>query len=68
MPAQDGGGFDDENAGLPVLPDGAEPDPQQSIRFRQFRALHGALKDADLVPQRENLQLKRRTATERSGK
>ena len=38
----------------------AEPDPQQSIRCRQFRALHGALKDADLVAQRENLQLERR--------
>jgi hypothetical protein len=53
----------------PVLPERAEPHhPQQSIRWRQFRTLHGALKDADLVAQGKNLQLKRRTATKGGGK
>jgi hypothetical protein len=55
VPAQDGGGFDNENAGLLALPDRAERDPQQSIRIREFQAFHGALKDADLVAQHENL-------------
>ena len=50
---------------LPILPDGTEPGPQESIRGRQLRALHGALKNADLMAQRENLQLKRRTAPKR---
>jgi len=32
VPADDGRGFDDEDAGLPVVPDGAQPDPQPPIR------------------------------------
>jgi hypothetical protein len=48
------------------------PDPtelsQESIRGREFRPLHGALKDSELVVQRENLQLERSTAPKRGGK
>src|SRR5688572_28490340 len=47
------------------LPDRAQPDPQQSIRWGQLRVLHGAVKDSDLVAQGENLHLKRRPVTER---
>ena len=42
-----------------------QPCPQEPIRRRQLRPLHGALQDADLVAQRKNLQLKSRTAPKR---
>jgi hypothetical protein len=32
MPADDGRGFDDKDAGLPVVPDGSKPGPEESIR------------------------------------
>jgi hypothetical protein len=35
---------------------------------RQLRPLHRALQDSDLVPQGENLQLERSTASKRAGK
>ena len=57
MPADYGRGLDDERPGFPVPPSGREPGPKESIRWRQFRALHRALQNADLVTQRENLQL-----------
>jgi hypothetical protein len=50
------------------LPYEAEPHPQQSISSRELRALHGTLKDSDLVAQSENLKLKRGTAAERGEK
>ena len=62
MPIKDCGGFDDEDPGLPILPDRTEPCPQKTVRRRQLRPLNGALKDSDLVAQRENLQLQRSTA------
>ena len=37
------------------------PGPQESIPGRQFRPIHGALQNSDLVAQRENLQLGRST-------
>jgi hypothetical protein len=42
--------------------------PQKSIGGREFRPLHGALKDSELVAQRENLPLERSTAPKRDGK
>jgi hypothetical protein len=41
--------FDDKDAGLPVVPDGAQPSPQESIRGCQFRSLDGALQNAELM-------------------
>ena len=32
VPANDGRGLDDKDAGLPVVPDSAQPGPQQAIR------------------------------------
>ena len=64
MPAKHGRGADEEDAGAPVLPDGRQPDPQESISARQFRPLHGPLKNAELMEEGEDLKLKRRTAPE----
>jgi hypothetical protein len=68
VPADDGPGFDDEDAGLPVVPDGAQPGPQQPIRQCQFGSLDGALLNAELMAASENLQLERRAAPEGSEK
>jgi len=57
MPADDRVGFEDEDTGLPVIPDRAEPGPDKPVSG-QFRALHGALQHAYLRAQREDLQLK----------
>jgi hypothetical protein len=68
VPTEDCRSFHKEDPGLPILPDPTEPCPQESIRGRQFRPLHGALKDSELVAQRENLHLERSTAPRRGGK
>ena len=68
VPAEDGGGFHDVDAGPPIVPDGTEPGPQESIDRRQLWAFHRALKDTDLVAQRQNLQLERGAAPERGRK
>jgi len=62
----DGRGLDDKDAGLPIVPDGAQPGPQQAIRRCQFRPFDGALQNADLMTGSEDLELKRRTAAEES--
>src|ERR1035437_5730102 len=64
VPAKHRRGADEEDAGAPVLPDGRQPDPQKSISARQFRPLHGPLKNAELMPEGEDLKLKRRRAPE----
>ena len=66
VPADDGRGFDDKDAGLPVVPNGAQPSPQESIRRSQFRSLDGALENAELMAESEDLELKRRAAPEGS--
>jgi hypothetical protein len=68
VPAEDCRSFPNEDPGLPILPDPTEPCPQESIRRREFRPLHGALKDSELVAQRENLQRECSTAPKRGGK
>src|SRR5215470_8693484 len=64
VPADDGRGFDDKDAGLPVVPDCAQPSPQQSIGRSQFRSLDGALQNAELMAECEDLELQRRPAPE----
>ena len=56
-------GPDEEDTGAPVLPNGRQPDPQESIG-RQFRALHGPLKYSESMPGGKDLKRKRRTAPE----
>jgi hypothetical protein len=57
-------GFDDGNARSPIVPDGAQPSPQESICHGEFGPLPGALKDAELMAKRDDLQLKVRSAPE----
>ena len=68
LPADDGRRFDDKDAGLPVVPDCAQPGPQQSIGRGQFRSFDGALQNAELVAENQDLELQRRTAPEGSEK
>ena len=68
VPADDGRGLDEDNAGLPVVPDGAQPGPQPPIRRCQFGSFDGALQNAELMAESEGLQLERRTAPEGSEK
>src|SRR5262245_54494452 len=66
--ADNGGGLHDKDPGLPIPPDRTQPCPQKSICGRQLGPLHRALQDSDLVAQRKNLELERRTAPKRGGK
>jgi hypothetical protein len=68
VPADDGRCLDDKDAGLPVVPDSAQPSPQHSISRAQFESLDGALQNADLMVQSEDLKLECRTAPEGSKK
>src|SRR5215468_5257711 len=68
VPADDGRGFDDKDAGLPIVPDCAQPSPQEPIRRAQFGSLDGALQNAELMAKGEDLELKRRTAPKGSEK
>src|SRR5215813_941095 len=50
MPGNDGFWLDDGQRRAPAAPDAGQPDPQQAVPRRQFRAFsRGALKHADLV-------------------
>ena len=59
VPSDDGVRFDDDQSRLPATPDRAQPCPYESIGGSQFRALHGALENAKLVPECQVLQMKR---------
>ena len=66
VPADDGRGFDDIDAGLPVVPDRAQPGPQPSIRRGQFGSLEGGLPNAEWMAEREDLELQGCAAPELS--
>ena len=68
VPADNGRGLDEDNAGLPVVPDGAQPGPQPPIRLCQFGPLDAALQNAEWMAESEDLQLERRAAPEGSEK
>src|SRR5215471_19061321 len=68
VPADDGRGFEDKNAGLSIVPDCAQPSPQEPIRRGQFRSLDGALQNPELMAKCEDLELKCRTAPKGSEK
>jgi hypothetical protein len=57
MPTNHRRGFHEEDTGAPVFPNGRQPNPQESIRGRQFRPLHGALQNAELMTEGEDLKL-----------
>jgi len=62
VPADDGRSLDNADAGLPIVPDRTQPSPQESIRRGQLRSLDRALQNAELMAEREDLELERRTA------
>ena len=68
MPTNNGRRVDGENAGLPIVPNGGQPGPQQAIRRDQFGPLDGARQNAELMAKGEDLELKRRAAPEGSEK
>ena len=64
VPSDDGIRFDDDQSRPPATPDRTQPCPQESIAPRKFRALHGALENSKLVPERQVLQLERSSRLE----
>ena len=64
VPCDDGLWPDDDQDIPPVAPDLGQPCPELSIRGGQLRALDGALQNAELMTESQDLNLKRGTATE----
>ena len=62
MPANRRRWFDYEDTGPPVVPNGTEPGPRESVSGGEFRSLHGALKHTELMAEREDFKLKDRSA------
>jgi len=58
MPANDGFRPDDDQGRSPIAPDFAQPSPEEPISGCQFRPLHRATQDAELVPKCKVFQLK----------
>ena len=64
LPADDRGGLEYGEPGLPAVPQGGKPDSEETISGGEFRSLDRALQNADLMAQGENLQLKLSAGTE----
>ena len=67
-PSDNGLRLDDDESGTPAAPDLGQPAPEESINDSQFRPLHRAMQDAELVTEDEDLKLECRTAAERRRK
>src|SRR5919106_2642972 len=60
VPGNDCFGLDNDQRRSPVRPDAGQPDPQETVGWLQpWALLRGALQDADLMPERNILQLQR---------
>jgi hypothetical protein len=57
MPAYDGRRFDEEDICPPIVPDDAQRGPQKSIRRGELGPLHGAVKNAELMAERQDFKL-----------
>ena len=57
VPANDCFRLEDEQGGAPINPNLGQPGPQESIGSDQFRPLHRATQDTELVPERKVFQL-----------
>jgi hypothetical protein len=57
-------GLDDDESGTPVDPDLGQPNPEESIRGVQFRPLHRAMYNTELVTESEDLKLECGAAAE----
>jgi hypothetical protein len=67
VPADHRRRLDEEERGPPVVPDLAEPGPQEAIGWGEFRPLPRALQNTELMTKGEDFQLQGRTASERGG-
>jgi hypothetical protein len=67
MPAYDGGSFDEEDICPPIIPDGAQPGPQKSIRRGEPRPLYRSVKNAELMAERQDFKLQSCAAPQRGG-
>ncbi len=64
MLADNRGGLDDGQSCLQMVPNRAQPSPQEPVSDGQFRTFDGALEDTDLMAQGEDLEMKRSSAPE----
>lgn len=64
MPADHRRGLDEKDTGPPIVPDLAEPSPQQSVGQGEFWSFDGALQNPKRMAQGEDLQLQGGTAPE----
>jgi hypothetical protein len=67
MPADDSRSFDEEDICPPIVPDGAQPGPQKSIRSGELGPLHGAMKNAELMAERQDFKMQSCAAPQRGG-
>ena len=65
MPRDHGLRLDDDEGGSPLRPDATEPYPEEPICRRQLRSLHRAIHNAQLVTERQDLELQDSAAAER---
>ena len=65
MPCDNSLRLDDDEGGTPVDPDLRQPNPEESISGGQFRPLHRAMYNAELVTESEDLKLEYGAAAER---
>ena len=56
MPAEDGLGLDHEQARPPASPQAGKPDPEDPVSPMEPGALHRALEDGKLLPERQVLR------------
>src|SRR5262245_9633136 len=68
MPSDDRRGFHDVDPGPPVVPDGTEPRPQQSVRGCELWPFHRALKDTDFGGEAQESPVGARPGSETSPK
>src|SRR5438046_6442442 len=50
-------GLDHDERGAPVSPHSAQPSPEEPVEWGQLRLLHGAMQNAQLVPERKVFEL-----------
>src|SRR5262249_51624836 len=65
MPADDGLRLDDDESGTPAAPELGQPCPEEPIRSGELRSFSGALQDAELMAQSQDLELKGCSGAER---
>jgi hypothetical protein len=68
MPADHRRRWDEKDTGPPIVPQGAQPGPQESIGRGESGPFDRALQNTEWMAQGQDFQLQRRTAPERSGK